>query len=110
SNDKVAAGGLIAYGASLPDLFRRAAAYAHRILQGTKPADLPVELQPSSTWRSTSRLPARSASTCRRCSSLVPTRGSSEAPRLHHTVWRSGCMATRGACAEADAASGRIIE
>ena len=44
SNDKVAAGGLIAYGASLPDLFRRAAAYAHRILQGTKPADLPVEL------------------------------------------------------------------
>jgi putative ABC transport system substrate-binding protein len=44
SKENVAAGGLMAYGASLSDLFRRAAAYAHRILQGTKPADLPVEL------------------------------------------------------------------
>jgi putative tryptophan/tyrosine transport system substrate-binding protein len=37
------AGGVLSYGASLPDLFRRGASYAHKILQGTKPADLPIE-------------------------------------------------------------------
>jgi putative ABC transport system substrate-binding protein len=44
SKENVVAGGFLAYGASLPHLFRRAAGYVHRILQGTKPADLPVEL------------------------------------------------------------------
>jgi putative tryptophan/tyrosine transport system substrate-binding protein len=44
SKESVAAGGFIAYGPSLPDLFRRAAGYVHRILQGTNPADLPIEL------------------------------------------------------------------
>src|SRR5262245_26974752 len=41
--ENVNAGALMSYGASLPDLFRRGAAYVHRILQGTRPADLPVE-------------------------------------------------------------------
>jgi putative tryptophan/tyrosine transport system substrate-binding protein len=39
----VEAGGLVSYGPSLPDLFRRAASYVGKILQGAKPADMPVE-------------------------------------------------------------------
>ncbi len=40
----VADGGLVAYGASYTDLFRRAAEYVDRILRGTKPEELPVQV------------------------------------------------------------------
>jgi len=39
----VTAGGLMAYGPDVADVFRRSAAYVDRVLRGEKPADLPVQ-------------------------------------------------------------------
>jgi putative ABC transport system substrate-binding protein len=41
--DFAISGGLISYGASIPGLFREAGIYAGKILNGAKPADLPVQ-------------------------------------------------------------------
>ena len=43
SRESVEAAGLVSYGPSFPDLWRRAGDYVDKILRGAKPSDLPVE-------------------------------------------------------------------
>ncbi len=42
--EPVEAGGLMAYGPNLDELYRRIPVYVDKILKGAKPADIPVEL------------------------------------------------------------------
>ena len=43
ATELVRAGGLMGYGVNLPDMYRQGAAYVDRILDGAKPAELPIQ-------------------------------------------------------------------
>src|SRR5207247_4084398 len=43
SDELPRAGGLVSYGVSLPEIYRRLAYYVDRILKGANPGDLPIE-------------------------------------------------------------------
>ena len=73
--EMVRQGGLVAYGPSGVQIYRRQTArLLARLLRGTKPADYRLSSRPSSSWSSTSIPPRRSASPCRNRCSPVPAR------------------------------------
>ena len=74
----VEAGGLMAYGSSIPAAFRGLAAYVDKIFHGANPAELRSSSRQRSSSRSTSRPQRRSASASRTNSSSPLTRWSSE--------------------------------
>jgi putative ABC transport system substrate-binding protein len=66
-------GGLMSYGMSRVGVYRDAASYVDRVVARSQET-FRSRLRPSSSWSSISRPPRRSASTCRRRCSHVPTR------------------------------------
>jgi putative ABC transport system substrate-binding protein len=75
----VRAGLLLSLGPNGDEMIRRAAAIVVKILNGARPADIPVE-QPTEFHLALKRQRRRSASPCRRCCWRGPTRSSNETP------------------------------
>jgi hypothetical protein len=81
--ESVEAGGLMSYGPSLRDLYRRSATFVDKILKGANPADLPVE-QPTKFELVINRA-TREADVF---SGSQPRRGKSQSPVTRVAGWR----------------------
>jgi putative tryptophan/tyrosine transport system substrate-binding protein len=74
TREYVEAGGLMSYGPSFTDLFRRAGDYVDKILRGAKPGELPVEQPTKFDFVINLTTAKASALTFRRRCSRAPTR------------------------------------
>jgi putative ABC transport system substrate-binding protein len=74
THEFAAAGGLISYGTNLRELFRQVGVYTGRMLEGERPADMPVQQATKVELISTSRPPRHSASRSHSRCSAAPTR------------------------------------
>jgi hypothetical protein len=101
--EAVEGGGLISYGADIPNVARLACKYVSKILNGAKPGDLPVQ-QPVKFELAINLKTAKvlNLTILRRCSPS-PTRSSNETARLHRGARGRGGVADGGAGAAAHA-------